>query len=256
MAEAGNDAGARQCMRDQLHRTGNDEIIPAGLARADHAAGQHAPFGPGFDPARRRRHQLRCAGIGLHYAGTYQMVELARAMLDAGGDRRPKDRFGNTPLRSAVVHPKRYLELVDMLMRHGADPHSKNKAGRSPLDFTRQIGSEPLIALLSIPAAAPPRPASIGAAARPASGSAASKSWQEEFDRLWDELVPSSGQADTVQCELVRAIGRLSDEAYRNGNGNWDEGYRLLAEYLMRRHGLFGRRMPGNQSPDRSHAGL
>jgi ankyrin repeat protein len=160
------------------------------------------------------------------------MVELALAMLDAGGDPRPKDRFGNTPLWSAVVNAKRNLGLVDMLMRHGADPHGKNKAGRSPLDFARQIGSEPVIALLSIPAADPPRPESIGAAARPASASAASKSGQEEFDRLWDELVPSSGQADTVQGELVRAIGRLSDEAYRNGNGNRDEGYRLLAEYL------------------------
>lgn len=58
------------------------------------------------------------------------------------------------------------------------------------------------------------------------------ESWQKNFNRLWDELVPSSGQAATVQGELVRCIGRLTDEAYRNGNGNFDDGYRLMCRFL------------------------
>ena len=48
--------------------------------------------------------------------------------------------------------------------------------------------------------------------------------WQEEYGRLWDDLVPGRGQALTVQGELVRCIGRLTDEAYRNGNQNWETG--------------------------------
>jgi hypothetical protein len=59
-----------------------------------------------------------------------------------------------------------------------------------------------------------------------------SKSWQEQFEQLWNELVPGSGQAETIQGEMVRAIGRLTDEAYRNGNGNWDDGYCILVQYL------------------------
>jgi hypothetical protein len=46
--------------------------------------------------------------------------------------------------------------------------------------------------------------------------------WTVEQKRLWKELVPSSGQADTLQGELVRIAGKLTDEAYRNGNANWD----------------------------------
>lgn len=60
--------------------------------------------------------------------------------------------------------------------------------------------------------------------------------WKQEHARLWQELVPSRGQADTLQGELVRIVGKLTDEAYRNGNGNWDEDsermWRLVARQL------------------------
>ncbi|MFC5861760.1 hypothetical protein ACFPT7_05610 [Acidicapsa dinghuensis] len=58
------------------------------------------------------------------------------------------------------------------------------------------------------------------------------EAWRSEFQRLWTELVPTTGQATTVQGELVRAIGRLSDEAYRNGNYNFDKGHRIQCKYL------------------------
>jgi hypothetical protein len=54
----------------------------------------------------------------------------------------------------------------------------------------------------------------------------------EEAGTLWRRYVPSRGQADTVQGELIRAVEKLRDEAQRNGNINWDEGHAILAEYL------------------------
>ena len=39
-----------------------------------------------------------------------------------------------------------------------------------------------------------------------------------------------SGQADTVQGELIRAVERLRDEAYRNGNVDWGDGHVILVE--------------------------
>jgi hypothetical protein len=60
----------------------------------------------------------------------------------------------------------------------------------------------------------------------------AAKPWQSEFKRLWGELVPPFGQAKTVQGELIRAIGRLSDEAYRNGNINFDKDHAILCQYI------------------------
>jgi hypothetical protein len=58
---------------------------------------------------------------------------------------------------------------------------------------------------------------------------------EQEYFQLWDDLVPISGQADTVQGELVRAIGRLAGELERNGNGNWDDGFRRFVRFLRDR---------------------
>jgi hypothetical protein len=58
------------------------------------------------------------------------------------------------------------------------------------------------------------------------------KDWRVEFNRLWKELVPPEGQANTVQGELIRAVGRLKDEAYRNGNQNFSKDQRILCKYI------------------------
>jgi len=49
---------------------------------------------------------------------------------------------------------------------------------------------------------------------------------------IWNTYVPKSGQSETVQGELLRAIVKLQDEAQRNGNGNWDHGHETLANYI------------------------
>jgi hypothetical protein len=44
--------------------------------------------------------------------------------------------------------------------------------------------------------------------------------YQQEYDRLYKELVPNSGSADTLRGELIRAISRISYDWYNNGNIN------------------------------------
>jgi hypothetical protein len=56
--------------------------------------------------------------------------------------------------------------------------------------------------------------------------------WTVEHRRLWAQLVPQSGQASTVQGEVIRCIGKAADEAYRNGNLNWESGYERLIRFL------------------------
>lgn len=51
--------------------------------------------------------------------------------------------------------------------------------------------------------------------------------------KIWKELVPPSGQADTVQGELLRAIEKLRDEAQRNGNINYGKDHKMLAQFVM-----------------------
>ena len=56
--------------------------------------------------------------------------------------------------------------------------------------------------------------------------------YENEARAIWKEFVPQSGQADTVQGELMRAVEKLRDEAIRNGNANWDKGFKILLRYL------------------------
>lgn len=53
---------------------------------------------------------------------------------------------------------------------------------------------------------------------------------------IWKTLVPKSGQADTVQGELLRAIEKLRDEAQRNGNGNFNKNCHGLLIVFLRRY--------------------
>ena len=44
--------------------------------------------------------------------------------------------------------------------------------------------------------------------------------YQEEYDRLYSELVPNSGKANTLHGELIRSISCLYHEYCNNGNSN------------------------------------
>lgn len=49
---------------------------------------------------------------------------------------------------------------------------------------------------------------------------------------IWHELVPKSGQCETVQGELLRAVEKLCWESLNNGNANWDDGFEKLLDFL------------------------
>lgn len=85
----------------------------------------------------------------LHYAAHHNQLEIARKIIEKGGDINLTDKHGNNPLWYAVFFAKGHYDLVKLLMKHGADPHNKNKAGRSALDFAKQIDDKVLIDLLS-----------------------------------------------------------------------------------------------------------
>src|SRR5262249_25453552 len=58
------------------------------------------------------------------------------------------------------------------------------------------------------------------------------KTYWTEHARLWDELVPPSGPAATVQGEVIRIVGKLTREAYTNGNINWIPTGTLLWRFV------------------------
>lgn len=59
----------------------------------------------------------------------------------------------------------------------------------------------------------------------------------EQFNNLWDLLVPPQGHAKTVQGEVIRIAGRVRSEFYRNGGANWDREYRSMLNALIKHLG-------------------
>lgn len=58
--------------------------------------------------------------------------------------------------------------------------------------------------------------------------------YQKEYDTLFDLLVPQSGEAESLQGELVRAIRKLESDYYRNGSEHFFSHYRGLATFLRK----------------------
>lgn len=87
----------------------------------------------------------------LHYAPVYKNPIIVELILAAGGKISIVDKHGNTPLWTAVMNARGNFEIVEIFMKYGALQFAtiKNKYGKSPLDFARQIGSNELISLLS-----------------------------------------------------------------------------------------------------------
>jgi len=58
---------------------------------------------------------------------------------------------------------------------------------------------------------------------------------QEHFKtckKIWKELVPPSGQADSLQGELLRQLEKLRGEAEDNGNINWDDNFEWFCGFI------------------------
>lgn len=56
--------------------------------------------------------------------------------------------------------------------------------------------------------------------------------WTEQYNELWDTLVPGSGKAKFVQGEVIRIVGRLRHEILDNGGMNWDADFRAMRNHL------------------------
>lgn len=57
--------------------------------------------------------------------------------------------------------------------------------------------------------------------------------WKEQFEELRELLIPAKGSAQTVQGEVVRIAGKVRDEIYRNGGGNWDTDFKKMLDAFI-----------------------
>lgn len=85
----------------------------------------------------------------LHLICINQNIDTAKLLLENGANLLLKDKYGNTPMWTAVFNCKdRNYDMVELFLKYKPDIVSKNNAGMSPLDFAEQVGNQKLISML------------------------------------------------------------------------------------------------------------
>jgi ankyrin repeat protein len=90
----------------------------------------------------------------LHIAIQEKRVDVVNFLLENGADPNQKDKYGNSPLWTAVYYASRAnrteanIEILRLLLDRGADPNQLNNAGRSPLQMVNETSNNKILKLL------------------------------------------------------------------------------------------------------------
>jgi ankyrin repeat protein len=91
----------------------------------------------GQDPELRDRN----GATPLHLAAQHGNLGVVTVLLDAGARVDTADKHGNSPLFAAVYGYQGRGDLIELLRRHGADPHHANTSGQTPAGLARLIAN-------------------------------------------------------------------------------------------------------------------
>jgi len=184
-----------------LHAAADSKNAESSRELLAHGAQVNAQNKQGLTP-------LELALSGCSNADLDRMPAFVKAMLDAGASRTPG-------MKRSIEHAGQSFEFH----REGFDPE-RVAAASAALDY--------LYATFDV-TPVPRRTMHDGSAPI----AVKSTTWQKQHAELWSLLVPSSGPAKTVQGEVIRISGRISDEWERNGGANWDREYAQMASAFM-----------------------
>jgi ankyrin repeat protein len=77
----------------------------------------------------------------LHFAAQEGNVDVAKVLLERGAPVDAVNKFGNTPLFTAVFDSRGEGNLIALLRSAGADPQHVNKFGQTPVGLARLIAN-------------------------------------------------------------------------------------------------------------------
>jgi hypothetical protein len=219
-ADVNHDAGGRGT---PLHRAANAGHLRTAQILLDHGARAEAVNRHGQTPLVSALQRCNNAMIE-------RMAPMAELLLGAMVDRSEQPSsfasrlFGVGVERVSPVTP----DMQALVQRIGTD-FEFHRAGfaREHVDATSEALHK-LYALFDVP---PVPPRTIHDGTSPITAKAAR--WEERHQELWELLVPSKGAAATVQGEVIRISGRISNELERNGGANWDGDFRKMADAFL-----------------------
>lgn len=219
-ADVNHDAGGRGT---PLHRAAAVGNLRTARALLDHGARVDAINDAGQTPLLLALQRCSNATIA-------RIAPMARMLLDAmaGAAGKPRSFVGSlfgarrapaSPVTPATQHQVRRIGTDFEFHRANFNPDSVDAASDALAELYRLFDVAPMPRRVLHDGTSP----IVARAIR----------WEDRHQELWEMLVPSSGAAATVQGEIIRISGRISDEIDRNGSVNWDGDYRKMADALL-----------------------
>lgn len=86
----------------------------------------------------------------LHFAARDNEVAIAERLLAAGAPVDAADEHGISPLGRATYDRRGFREMIELLIRHGAEPGRPNKHGISPRDLAKTAPNPEVRALFGL----------------------------------------------------------------------------------------------------------
>ena len=190
----------------------------------------------------------RYGETALHIAAGFYKAETVGLLIERGANIHKENESGQTPLsygleRCQNTNISGMAEVAKLLLDAGAKitpdmAESVLRIGKT-FEFHREgfnkdllrETEEGLARLYELFGVTPVAKRRVHDGLSPITAAAAD--WQGQHNELWEFLVPSQGPAQTVQGEVIRITGRISDETYRNGGCNWDASYRKMLDALL-----------------------
>ena len=78
----------------------------------------------------------------LHFAAQAKASTVALLLIDAGAEIDAQNIHGNTPLWVAIINYKGDdSNVIELLLKRGANPHIKNNAGKTPIELAKLIAN-------------------------------------------------------------------------------------------------------------------
>lgn len=169
----------------------------------------------------------------LHRALAADRPDIALRLVEAGASMDALDERGSTPLHVAVT--RRDTEAcIEAMIERGANPYQRLRHGHWPMKVAREHW--PMRVPLLERTQHRDDPSAVGWAPPDVANTTLTFTddapWSTALDQLFEQLVPPSGEANSVQGELVRCSNKLFREAMRNANGNFDAYFRRLGAFL------------------------
>ena len=188
------------------------------------------------------------SGTALHAAARSHHVINARLLLEYGADINAKDSSGRTPLELALINCsniniENMAELTHLFFANDAQQTLSMKEHVTTIgerfEFHREGYNPDKVAQASDALDELYKLFDVQPVAKRTMHDGTSEivvkteHWRDQYNELWDTLIPSSGPAQTVQGEVIRIAGRIADEIQRNGGANWNADYTKMGKAFV-----------------------